>query len=73
MLGPNGAGKSTLLRALAGLGPGRRTGEVLLDGRPADRRALRPAVAAVLQRPVLRRGTVADNAATGLVLRGSRR
>jgi ABC-type sulfate/molybdate transport systems ATPase subunit len=71
VLGPNGAGKSTLLRALAGLGA--RTGDVLLDGRPAGRAALRPAVAAVLQRPVLRRGTVLDNAATGLRLRGVRR
>ena len=71
VLGPNGAGKSTLLRALAGLA--RHTGDVLLDGVPARRAALRPAVAAVLQRPVLRRGTVIDNAATGLRLRGAGR
>jgi ABC-type sulfate/molybdate transport systems ATPase subunit len=73
VLGPNGAGKSTLLRALAGLGRLRRTGEVLLDGAPATRGELRAAVAAVLQRPVLRRGTVAANAATGLRLRGAGR
>jgi ABC-type sulfate/molybdate transport systems ATPase subunit len=70
VLGPNGAGKSTLLRALAHLGGYRRTGDVLLDGRPAGHRELRPAVAAVLQRPILRRGTVAANAASGLRLRG---
>jgi ABC-type sulfate/molybdate transport systems ATPase subunit len=70
VLGPNGAGKSTLLRALAHLGGLHRTGDVLLDGRPAGPRELRPAVAAVLQRPILRRGTVAANAASGLRLRG---
>jgi ABC-type sulfate/molybdate transport systems ATPase subunit len=70
VLGPNGAGKSTLLRALAHLGGLHRTGDVLLDGRPAGARELRPAVAAVLQRPILRRGTVAANAASGLRLRG---
>ncbi len=70
VLGRNGAGKSTLLRALAHLGRHRRSGEVLLDGRPAGPRELRPAVAAVLQRPVLRRGTVAANAAAGLRMRG---
>jgi tungstate transport system ATP-binding protein len=70
VLGPNGAGKSTLLRALGHLGGLHRTGEVLLDGRPAGSRALRAAVAAVLQRPILRHGTVAANAAAGLRLRG---
>jgi tungstate transport system ATP-binding protein len=73
VLGPNGAGKSTLLRALGCLGGLRRSGEVLLDGRPAGPRELRPAVAAVLQRPILRRGTVAANAAAGLRMRGVRR
>ncbi len=70
VLGPNGAGKSTLLRALAQIGGHRREGRVLLDGRPADGREMRAAVAAVLQRPILRRGTVAANAAAGLRLRG---
>lgn len=70
VLGPNGAGKSTLLRALAQIGRPRRTGQVLLDGQPTDTRAMRAAVAAVLQRPILRRGTVAANAAAGLRLRG---
>ncbi|MDN5931821.1 MAG: ATP-binding cassette domain-containing protein [Pseudonocardia sp.] len=71
VLGPNGAGKSTLLRALGLLLPPRRvTGEVRLDGRPATAPRMRAAVAAVLQRPILRRGTVAANVASGLRLRG---
>ena len=72
VLGPNGAGKSTLLRALARLEPA-VGGEVLLDGEPASSAQLRAAVAAVLQRPVLQRATVLDNAAAGLRLRGVRR
>ena len=70
VLGPNGAGKSTLLRALGLLGRHSITGEILLDGRPASREQMRAAVAAVLQRPVMRRGTVAANVASGLRFRG---
>jgi ABC-type sulfate/molybdate transport systems ATPase subunit len=70
VLGPNGAGKSTLLRALGHLGGLRAAGAVLLDGRRAGTRELRPAVAAVLQRPILQRGSVAANAAAGLRMRG---
>jgi tungstate transport system ATP-binding protein len=73
VLGPNGAGKTTLLRALGLLGPHRITGEVLLDGQPATRAQLRIAAAAVLQRPILRRGTVAANVASGLRFRGAPR
>lgn len=73
VLGSNGAGKSTLLRALAHLGTAARSGAVLLDGRVATTAQLRQAVAAVLQRPVLQRTTVLDNAAAGLRLRGVRR
>jgi ABC-type sulfate/molybdate transport systems ATPase subunit len=72
VLGPNGAGKSTLLRALARLEPA-TGGEVLLDGKPVAPVQLRAAVAAVLQRPVLQRASVLDNAAAGLRLRGMRR
>jgi ABC-type sulfate/molybdate transport systems ATPase subunit len=71
VLGPNGAGKSTLLRALARLEPA--GGEVLLDGEPVTPAQLRATVAAVLQRPVLQRASVLDNAAAGLRLRGVRR
>ncbi|GEL19569.1 ABC transporter ATP-binding protein [Pseudonocardia asaccharolytica] len=70
VLGPNGAGKSTLLRALGMLGRYRRSGTVLLDGVPAEPATMRVAVAGVLQRPILRRGSVAENAAAGLSLRG---
>lgn len=73
VLGANGAGKSTLLRALAHLGAAARSGAVLLDGEVATTAQLRQAVAAVLQRPVLQRTTVLDNAAAGLRLRGVRR
>ena len=73
VLGPNGAGKSTLLRALARLEPAATCGEVLLDGEPVPPTQLRAAVAAVLQRPVLQRASVLDNAAAGLRLRGMRR
>ena len=72
VLGPNGAGKSTLLRALARLEPA-TGGEVLLDGEPVAPTQLRAAVAAVMQRPVLQRASVLDNAAAGLRLRGVRR
>lgn len=70
VLGPNGAGKSTLLRALGLLGRHSISGEILLDGRPVSREQMRAAVAAVLQRPILRRGTVATNVASGLRFRG---
>ncbi|MFI7617550.1 ABC transporter ATP-binding protein [Nonomuraea terrae] len=70
VLGPNGAGKSTLLRALGLLSGHRVSGQVLLDGRPATRSVMRHALVAVLQRPILRRGTVAANVISGLRFRG---
>ncbi|TYB64335.1 ABC transporter ATP-binding protein [Nonomuraea sp. PA05] len=70
VLGPNGAGKSTLLRALGLLSQHRVSGQVLLDGRPATPSLMRGALAAVLQRPILRRGTVAANVISGLRFRG---
>lgn len=71
VLGPSGAGKSTLLQIL-GLLERPDGGRVLLDGRPVDHRdrAARQAIAAVFQRPCLFQGTVADNVAYGLRLRG---
>jgi ABC-type sulfate/molybdate transport systems ATPase subunit len=65
VLGPNGAGKSTLLRVAAGLRP-TTGGTVAIDGRdstPAERRAV---TAAVLQRPLLGRGSARRNAELGL-------
>jgi ABC-type sulfate/molybdate transport systems ATPase subunit len=73
VLGPNGAGKSTLLRALGLFSSHRVSGEILLDGRPATRSLMREATAAVLQRPILRRGTVAANVLSGLRFRGMSR
>ncbi len=65
VLGPNGAGKSTLVRIASGLRPA-ETGRVLIDGQaaaPSERRAL---AAAVLQRPLLGRGSVRRNVELGL-------
>jgi ABC-type sulfate/molybdate transport systems ATPase subunit len=73
VLGPNGAGKSTLLRSLARLEPAATCDELFVDGEPITPAQLRAAVAAVLQRPVLQRASVLDNAAAGLRLRGVRR
>jgi ABC-type sulfate/molybdate transport systems ATPase subunit len=70
VLGANGAGKSTLLRALGVLSPHRITGDILIDNAPATPEVVRRATAAVLQRPILQRGTVAANAASGLRFRG---
>ena len=69
VLGPNGSGKSTLLRVAAALiAPAR--GEIRLDGRPARRPELRLATSAVLQRPLLRRGSVRHNVETGMRFHG---
>jgi ABC-type sulfate/molybdate transport systems ATPase subunit len=65
ILGANGAGKSTLLRVAGGLRRHDR-GHVLLHGQPATPRQVRGVSAAVLQRPLLRRGSVRANVETGL-------
>jgi ABC-type multidrug transport system ATPase subunit len=69
VLGPNGAGKSTLVRVATGLRAA-DAGQVLLDGQvtpPAARRAI---TAAVLQRPLLGRGSARRNAELGLRFTG---
>jgi len=66
VLGANGAGKSTLLRVAGGLRTPAR-GELRLDGVPATAPRIRAVTAAVLQRPLLRRGATArTNVETGL-------
>lgn len=71
LLGPSGAGKSTLL-AVLGLLERPDAGRILLDGREVrtgDRDA-RLHIAAAFQRPWLFKGTVGENVAYGLSLRG---
>ena len=65
VLGANGAGKTTLLR-VAGALTQPSAGQVMLDGVDATPASIRRVSAAVLQRPLLRRSTVQDNAETGL-------
>lgn len=73
VVGPNGAGKSTLLQVMACLlrpagGEVRVCGEAV--GRGTDLVRLRRRMAMVLQRPYLLDGTVFDNVAVGLRMRG---
>jgi ABC-type sulfate/molybdate transport systems ATPase subunit len=70
ILGANGAGKSTLLRVAGGLRRPER-GTLALDGAPVCAADVRRVTAAVLQRPLLRRGaTVQANVETGLRFAG---
>jgi molybdopterin-binding protein len=71
VLGPSGSGKSTLLRAL-GLLERPTRGRVLIDGAETSvgDRAARMMMAAVFQNPYLFKGTVGENVAYGLKLRG---
>ncbi|HYF94384.1 MAG TPA: ATP-binding cassette domain-containing protein [Symbiobacteriaceae bacterium] len=72
VIGPNGSGKSTLLQALALLLPAEMT--YRFGGRavrlPDEGLALRRQMAVVFQRPLLVEGSVYDNVALGLRLRG---
>ena len=72
VIGPNGAGKTTLLLALAALLP-LQQGELRFRGQrvtAAHSLHYRRQIAVVLQQPLLLRGTVYDNVALGLRLRG---
>ena len=71
VVGPNGAGKSTLLRVMALL-ERPTSGDVLFQGQPVrgNPLALRRRMAMVFQEPLLLQGTVEENVACGLRLRG---
>ena len=76
LIGPNGAGKSTLLLALARLLPAARgtlscRGEAVASDRATF--AYRRRLAMVFQQPLLFDGTVFDNVAAGLKIRGMSR
>lgn len=73
LVGPSGAGKSTFLRLLNFLETPTQ-GTVVFDGRPVLGKpplALLRRVTLVFQRPLLLTGTVRDNVAYGLRLRGA--
>lgn len=73
VIGPNGAGKSSLLHALALLHPA-RFAAYCWEGRkvrlPDEALALRREMAVVFQESLLLAGSVLENVATGLRLRG---
>jgi tungstate transport system ATP-binding protein len=73
LIGPNGCGKSTLLLSLLGLLP-RAAGQVRWRGAPVstgrEAVAQRRRMAMVLQEPLLFQGTVYQNVAAGLRIRG---
>ncbi|MGV8080172.1 MAG: ABC transporter ATP-binding protein [Syntrophales bacterium] len=76
LIGPNGAGKSTLLLALACLLP-RYRGMLIFRGKAVEAGngllEYRRRIAMVFQEPLLFDGTVEDNIASGLKLRGAHR
>jgi len=72
IVGPNGAGKSSLLRLLNFL-ESPTSGQVLFEGRPLNGNtplATRRRVTTVFQRPILLTGSVLQNVAYGLHVRG---
>jgi tungstate transport system ATP-binding protein len=74
ILGPTGAGKSTLLRLLHFL-DAPEAGRVLYDGMPISFPAsleIRRSIGMIFQRPLMLSGSVRDNIAFGLKVRGER-
>ena len=74
ILGPTGAGKSTLLRLLHFL-DAPEAGRVLYDGMPISFPAsleIRRSIGMIFQRPLMLSGSVRDNIAFGLQVRGER-
>jgi tungstate transport system ATP-binding protein len=74
ILGPTGAGKSTLLRLLHFL-DAPEAGRVLYDGMPISFPAsleIRRSIGMIFQRPLMLGGSVRDNIAFGLKVRGER-
>jgi len=74
IVGPNGAGKSSLLRLLNFL-ESPTSGQITFSGQPINGHValpLRRRVTTVFQRPILLSGSVRDNVAYGLKLRGER-
>lgn len=74
IVGPTGAGKSTLLR-LVHLLEQPSTGRIEFDGEVVDPPAplaIRRRIAMVFQRPLMLSGSVRDNVALGLRMRGDR-
>jgi tungstate transport system ATP-binding protein len=72
LLGPTGAGKSTLLRLMHFLDPA-EAGRILFEGRPIAFPApleVRRSIGMVFQRPLMLTGSVRDNVAYGLKVRG---
>ncbi|MEB3773311.1 MAG: ATP-binding cassette domain-containing protein [Desulfurococcales archaeon] len=76
LVGPNGAGKTTILKLMAGLLKPCR-GDLLVDGASLwgmserERLAVRRGIVYVHEKPVMVRGSVWDNIALGLRLRGA--
>ena len=74
ILGPTGAGKSTLLRLLHFL-DAPDAGRLLHDGKPISFPApleIRRSIGMIFQRPLMLSGSVRDNIAFGLKVRGER-
>jgi tungstate transport system ATP-binding protein len=74
ILGPTGAGKSTLLRLLHFI-DAPEAGRLTFEGRPIPSPApleIRRSIGMIFQRPVMLSGSVRDNVAFGLKMRGVR-